>query len=130
MHVRGRELPMFVRPVEALHEALLLLLARQVQEEFEDDGSLPSEVILELRDIEKPLPPDVFAHELRRQILLLQDMLVHTHNEDFLIVGSIENSDPPPLRQALDVAPEKVVVEVLRRGLLERDDLAALRIHP
>src|SRR6516162_4352322 len=41
-HVRGREFPMFVWLVEALHKALLLLFARQVQEELEDDRPLPS----------------------------------------------------------------------------------------
>src|SRR5579872_5918870 len=56
-------------------------------------------------------------------------MLVHANNEDFLIVGSIENPDPPTLGQALGVTPEKVMVEILRRRLLEREDLAALRIY-
>src|SRR5579871_482457 len=130
VHVGGREFPVFVRLVEALHEALLLLLARQMQKELENDRPLPGEVILEARDIEQPLVPDALAHELRRQLLLLQDILVYTHHEDLLVVGSVENPDPPPLGQALDVAPEKIVVEVLRRGLLERKDLAALRIHP
>jgi hypothetical protein len=62
-------------------------------------------------------------------LLPVQDIFVHSHDEDFLIVGSIENPDTPPFGQALEVAPEKVVVEVLRRGLLEREDLAALWIY-
>jgi hypothetical protein len=85
-----------------------------VQKELENDRSLPSEIILEVRDIKKSLLPDVLAHELRRQLLSFQDILVHTHNEDFLIVGSIENPNPPTLGQALGVTPEKIVVEVLR----------------
>ena len=53
---------MFVWPVEAPHEALLLLLARHVQEELENDRPLPSEIILEVRDVEEPLVPDALAH--------------------------------------------------------------------
>ena len=56
-------------------------------------------------------------------------MLMHAHNENFLIVRSVEDPDASSLWQALGVAPEKVVVEILRRGLLERENLAALRIY-
>src|SRR6516162_9579187 len=61
--------------------------------------------------------------------LPLQDILVHAHDEDLLVIGPVEDPDPPPLRQRLGVAPEEVVVEVLLRGLLEREDLAALWIY-
>jgi hypothetical protein len=60
---------MFVWPVEALHEAFLLLLARHVQEEFKNNRPLPSEVILEVRDVEEPFVPDVLAQERRGQLL-------------------------------------------------------------
>ena len=55
---------MLLRLVEALHEALLLLLARHVQEELEDDRSLPRQVVLEMRDVREPLVPDALADEL------------------------------------------------------------------
>jgi hypothetical protein len=54
---------------------------------------------------------------------------MHAYNEDLLIIGSIEDPDPSPLGQTLDVAPQKIVIEILRRGLLERENLAALRIY-
>src|SRR5215467_15469988 len=120
---------MFVWPVEALHEALLLLFARHVQEELENDGPLPSEVILEVRNVEEPLIPDAFAHERRGQHLSLQDMLMNAHNENLLVVRSVEDPDPSPFGQALDVTPEKVMIEVLARWLLEREDLATLWIY-
>jgi len=62
--------------------------------------------------------------------LPLQDILVHAHDEDLLIVGAIEYADLPTFRQASDVTPQEVVVEILLRGLLERRDPAALRIDP
>ena len=51
------------------------------------------------------------------------------HDEHLLVVGAVEDADAAALGQAPDVAPHEVVVEVLRRGLLEREHLAALRIH-
>src|SRR6516164_5709546 len=120
---------MFVWPIEAVHEALLLLFARHVQKELKNNRSLPTEIILEVCYVEEPLVPDAFAQERRGQLLSLQDMLMHAHNENLLIVGSVEDSDASALWQALGVAPEKVVIEVLRRGLLERENLAALRIY-
>jgi hypothetical protein len=56
------------------------------------------------------------------------DLVVHAHDEDLFVIRAVEDADPPALRQALDVAPHEVVVEVLPRGLLEREHLAALRI--
>ena len=53
---------------------------------------------------------------------------MHPHDEDFLVVRTVEDADPPALGQVSDVAPHEVVVELLRRGLLERGHLAPLRI--
>src|SRR5215831_13615348 len=58
VHVRTRELPVLLRCVEPPQEALFLLLARQVQEELEDDDPLPREVMLEVGDIGESLVPD------------------------------------------------------------------------
>ena len=53
---------------------------------------------------------------------------MHPHDENLFVVGPVEDADPPSLGEALRIAPHEVVVEVFRRGVLERDDLAALRI--
>ena len=55
---------MLVWSIEALHKALLLLLAREVQEKLENDDALPGEVVLEARDVGEPFVPDVLAREL------------------------------------------------------------------
>src|SRR5262252_1670972 len=127
--VRSRELPVLLRYIEALHKALFLLLARHVQEELEDDDSLPSEVILKVRDIGEPLVPYAIADQGFGNLLLLEDLLVHAHNQDLLVIGAVEYPDPPALGQTLGIPPHEVVVEVLLGGLLERENLAALRIH-
>ena len=53
---------MLLRLVEALHEAFLLLFARYIQKELEDDDALPGEVVLEVRDVGEPLVPGRLVH--------------------------------------------------------------------
>lgn len=129
-HVGDRKFPVLLRLVEALHEALFLFLPRDVEEELQDDRALPGEVILKVREIAESLVPDALAHQRRMQLLLLQDVLVHAHNEHFLVVRSVENTGPSTLGQALGITPEKVVIEIRPRRLLERENLAALGIDP
>ena len=50
-------------------------------------------------------------------------------HQHLLVVGAVEYPDLPALRQPLHIAPHEVVIQVFRRRLLERDNLAALRIH-
>ena len=47
--VRAGELPVLLGLVEALEEALLLLLARHVEEELQDDVAVAGEVALDAR---------------------------------------------------------------------------------
>jgi hypothetical protein len=76
---------------------------------LEDDYPLPREIVLEARDIGKPLVPDLLVDELWRQLLCLEQFLMHTHNEDFLVVGAIEDADAPALRNFGGVAPQEIV---------------------
>jgi hypothetical protein len=64
-----------------------------LQEELEDNDSLTSEVVLEVRDIGKPLVPYALPNKRLGQLLLLQDLLVHAHNQDLLIIGAVEYPD-------------------------------------
>src|SRR5262245_33945059 len=48
VNVGRRELPVLLWLFKTLHEALLLFLARHVQEELQDDGSLSREIVLEM----------------------------------------------------------------------------------
>ncbi len=70
-----------------------------------------------------------FVTSFVRRLLPREDLLVHAHHQHLLVVRAVEDADSATLRQALHVAPEIVVVEVLRRGHLERVHLAALRVH-
>jgi hypothetical protein len=53
---------------------------------------------------------------------------MHSERDDLLVMRAIEDADACPLWESLRDPPEKVVVELLGRRLLERDDLETLRI--
>ena len=53
---------------------------------------------------------------------------MHAHDENFLVVGTIEDADASALRNLYGVAPQEIVRKLLVGGLLERDDVAPLRI--
>ena len=50
-------------------------------------------------------------------------------DEHFLIIGTVENADASALGQVAGGSPQKVVLQLLRAGVLKAEYLAALRIH-
>src|SRR4029453_8506587 len=72
--------------------------------------------------------PDGLVAELRRELLLLEELGVHSHDEDLLVVRTVEDPDAAALGKELHAAPQVVVVEILRGRRLEGVHLAALRI--
>src|SRR4029077_12344544 len=48
----------------------------------------------------------------------------------FLVVGPVEDADPPAFRQFTRSAPEKIVLEFGGTGMLAAADLAALWVDP
>src|SRR5215471_17233104 len=81
-----------------------------------------------MRDVDQPLTPQALTDGLWGQLLSFEDIRVHAHDEDLLVVRAVEDANVPALGQALDIPPQKVMAEVLRRRLLEGEHLAALRI--
>ena len=55
---------------------------------------------------------------------------MHANDEDLLVVGTIEDADPPAFRQTAGRAPQKIVLQFLGARLFETEHLAALRIDP
>ena len=53
---------------------------------------------------------------------------MHANDEHLLVVGTIEDADPPAFRQTAGRAPQKIVFQFLGAGLFETEDLAALGI--
>ena len=55
---------------------------------------------------------------------------MHADDEHFLVIGTIEDTDPPASRQTAGRAPKKIVLQFLGARLFETKNLAALRIDP
>ena len=55
---------------------------------------------------------------------------MHADDQHLLVIGSVEDADPPAFRQIAGGAPEKIVLQFRRAGMLEAEHLAALRIDP
>ena len=55
---------------------------------------------------------------------------MHAHHEHLLVVGAIEDPDLAAPWETLRIAPEEIVIELLRRRHLEAVHGHALRIHP
>ena len=53
---------------------------------------------------------------------------MHPRHQAFFIIGAIEDADAAALRQRNHGAPHEIMIKLVRRRLLERIDLAALRI--
>ena len=87
-----------------------------------------AEVALEGADVLEALVPDLLGDQLRRQLLLGEELRVHAHDQRLLVVAAVEDADAAALGQALHAAPEVVVVEILAGRRLEGVDLAALRV--
>ena len=51
-------------------------------------------------------------------------------DQHLLIVGSVEDADPPAFREITGGTPEKIVLQFGGAGVLEAEYLAALRVDP
>ena len=57
-----------------------------------------------------------------------ENFRMYAHDQAFLVMRAVENADPPALGHALGHAPEKIVIELVRRRRLEGVHVAAHRI--
>ena len=55
---------------------------------------------------------------------------MHANDQHLLVIGTIEDADPPAFRQMAVRAPEKIMFQFLGGRLFETENLAALRIDP
>src|ERR1041384_1841842 len=101
-----------------------------MQEEFDDVGSVVVKMALQIVDgAETPVPDILFGMLAgKRQVFLFQYRGMHPGDQHFFIVRAIENADLAALRQIAGGAPEKIMRQLLGAGMLEAEDLAALRI--
>jgi hypothetical protein len=119
------------RIIETREKPLLLLLLRNVEEQLHDPRAVAVQVMLECIYVLVTSAPQFFAGGgPRRKILPGQDLGMDPHDENLFVVRAVEYPDAPAFGQCIRAPPEKVVLELERGRLLERGDLAALRIDP
>jgi len=131
--VGRRELPVPLRDVDPLQEALPLLLLGQVQEDLDDGEPVVDQIALPVVDLPVATAPDVLAGGVvarRRQSLPSQGLGVDPDDEHLLVVRPVEDPDLAPGGQGTGVAPQVVVAELRRRRDLETADAHTLRVHP
>src|SRR4029434_9912927 len=76
-HVVSRELPVLVWLIQSFEEALLLLRARDIENELADLHAIVRQVAFEGANVLVPLAPDILGDELRRKPLAREDFGVH-----------------------------------------------------
>ena len=100
-----------------------------MQEEFDDPGAVPVEVLLEVHDGAIPsLPDGPVVAQLGRESLAVENLRMHAGDQHLLVIGPVEDADVPPFRQAVRRAPEKIMSQLLGARRLEAENLAALGI--
>ena len=113
LRISGRELPVLASQVQAPEKTALLLLAREVQEEFPNRNAVPRGISFKRHNVLEPLVPDPLCDERCRQLLVVERLWMHAHHERFLVVGAIEDSDPPAFGETAARPPQKIVIEFL-----------------
>src|SRR6185369_2635690 len=99
-----------------------------VEEEFADRGAGGGEMLLEAIDAVEAVAPEIGGALAFRQLLAVEEFGMHPHHQHFLVMRTVKDADAAALRQRLGRAPQEIVIQFLRAGLLERSYLAALRI--
>ena len=129
VNVGGAELPVLVRLIDAREESLSLLLVREMQKDLHDPRAVAMKVLLHVHDGAIPLLPDVLlVAQLLGKPLAAENLRMHSNDQHFLVIGTVEDADPAALGKAACRAPEKIMLQLFGAGLFEAEDLAALRI--
>jgi hypothetical protein len=129
VNVRGAELPVLVRLIDTLKESLPLFFVRKVEEYLDNPRAVTMKVLLQVHDGAIPLlPNDLLVAQFLGKPLAAKKLRMYPNDEHFFVVRPIEDTDAAAFGKAARAAPEKIMLEFLGAGLLETEDLAALRI--
>jgi hypothetical protein len=129
LEIVRRELPLFPWVFEAFEKSFALFVLGQVEEELENDRAVVGEMMLKPVDIGIALGPEIIVDSGTRNALGCDQFGVDLYHENFLVVGTIENTNAAALGDCAGISPEEVMAELFGRGVLEAGDLATLRIE-
>jgi hypothetical protein len=96
--------------------------------EFQHQRAVEREMALESTNAVEAFRPDSFADELRRQVLLGQQLAPNPHHQHVFVI-SVEDAYASAGRQAPRRPPQKIVLQILRARMPEGVNLTALRIE-
>ena len=119
--VSETEFPVLRRFINALEQALSLFVLRQVEEELDDPGAITMEMFLQVHDGTIPILPNglvLLVEQFMRKSLGTKNLRMHANDEHLLVVGTIEDADPPAFRQMAGCAPEKIMFQLVSGCLL------------
>ena len=76
----------------------------------------------------RSVPDGFLVAQLFGKPLAAENFRMHPNHQHFLVIGTIEDADPPAFRKHARRSPEKIVFQFIGARLFETEDLAALRI--
>src|ERR1700730_2854463 len=88
-------------------------------------------MFFQIHDRAKSVLPDGLL--VKRSIsysLAAKNLRVYADDQHFLVIGSVEDADPPAFRQVTGGPPQKIVLQFHRAGVLIAEYLATLRVDP
>src|SRR5208282_1177011 len=106
------EFPVPVRLVNALEKSPALLLLRKMKKNLDGPCPIAIEMALQVDDGAIPLLPDVLlVEQFRRKTLVAQELGMHTGHQHFLVIRTIEDTDPATLGELRGRTPEKIMLQ-------------------
>src|ERR1035441_10932424 len=85
--------------------------------------------LLQVCDGAIPLLPNVLlVAQLLGKSLAAENLRMHSNDQHFLVIGTVEDADPAALGKAACRAPEKVMFEFFGARLFGAENFAAFRI--
>src|SRR6185437_7778634 len=129
-YVSGTELPVLLRLVDARQKTFPLFFLRKMEEKFDDACSICVKMPLQIHDRPIAVVPDfIFIMNGIGKPFAAEDLGMHAHDQNLLVVGTVENADLSAFGKISCGPPEKVVFQFGRAGMLVAEDLATLWIN-
>src|ERR1039458_10296104 len=120
VNIREAEFPILSRVIDSFEESLSLFFARNVEEYLDGPCTVSIEMALQIHDGAIASLPNIFLiAQLFRKSLAAENLRMHANNQHFLIVRTVENTNPPAFRKPERRTPQEIVFQFFGTRLLE-----------